>query len=81
MIGQTPMMIWLMDTIDRAERDPNRYLAWANVFVVVYDITSRLSFQVAEQLLQQIANHEHSLCERDHKTILVGNKTDLDRYR
>uniref|UniRef100_A0AC34PVE5 Integrase catalytic domain-containing protein n=1 Tax=Panagrolaimus sp. JU765 TaxID=591449 RepID=A0AC34PVE5_9BILA len=90
-IGQMPIMIWLMDTVDGAERDPMRYLAWAdifvviyditNIFVVIYDITSRLSFQIAEQLLQQISGHEHSLCERDHRTLLVGNKIDLDRYR
>jgi len=80
-IGQNPVMIWLMDTVDSAERDPMRYLAWADVFVVIYDVTSRLSFQIAEQLLQQIAGHEHSICERDHKTLLLGNKTDLDRYR
>uniref|UniRef100_A0A7E4VXC8 small monomeric GTPase n=1 Tax=Panagrellus redivivus TaxID=6233 RepID=A0A7E4VXC8_PANRE len=79
-INQMPLMVWLMDTVDSAERDPMRYLSWADVFVVIYDTTSRLSFQVAEQLLQQIASHEHSLCTRDHKTMLLGNKIDLERY-
>lgn len=83
-INQTPVVIWLMDTVDSAERPATRYLAWADVFVVVYDITSRLSFQLAEQFLQQIASHEseHSLCAREnHKTLLLATKSDLERYR
>uniref|UniRef100_A0AC34GXA6 Ras-like protein family member 12 n=1 Tax=Panagrolaimus sp. ES5 TaxID=591445 RepID=A0AC34GXA6_9BILA len=73
-----------MDTVDSAERPATRYLAWADIFVVVYDITSRLSFQLAEQFLQQIALHqsEHSLCAREnHKTLLLATKSDLERYR
>uniref|UniRef100_A0A1I7Y787 small monomeric GTPase n=1 Tax=Steinernema glaseri TaxID=37863 RepID=A0A1I7Y787_9BILA len=74
-----PVMVWLMDTVDGSGRDAMRYLAWADVYVVVYDVTSQLSLQYAERLLQQIAQHEHSLCMRSHKTLLVGNKCDLER--
>jgi GTPase SAR1 family protein len=58
-----------------------RYLAWADIYLVVYDITSQLSLQYAETLLRIIGQHEHSLCIRQHVTFLVGNKNDLERYR
>ncbi|TKR95381.1 hypothetical protein L596_009559 [Steinernema carpocapsae] len=76
-----PVIVWVMDTVDGSGRDAMRYLAWADVYVVVYDVTSQLSLQYAEKLLHQIAQHEHSLCMRSHKTLLVGNKCDLERYR
>lgn len=76
-----PMIVWLMDTVDGSGRDAMRYLAWADVYIVVYDITSQLSLQYAESALQQISTHEHRLCAREHKCLLVGNKTDLERYR
>ncbi|KAK0426342.1 hypothetical protein QR680_009656 [Steinernema hermaphroditum] len=79
-----PVMVWLMDTVESShdiKKDAMRYLAWADVYVVVYDVTSQLSLQYAEKLLHQITQHEHSLCMRSHKTLLVGNKCDLERYR
>jgi GTPase SAR1 family protein len=78
---ERPLMVWLMDTIDANGRDSMRYLAWADLYLVIYDVTSQLSLQYAESLLQQIASHEHKLCGRNHKTMLLGNKTDLERYR
>uniref|UniRef100_A0A0K0DSK6 small monomeric GTPase n=1 Tax=Strongyloides stercoralis TaxID=6248 RepID=A0A0K0DSK6_STRER len=76
-----PIMVWLMDTVDGYGKDSMRYFSWADVYIVVYDITSQLSFQYAENLLRQIKSHEHSLCMRSHKTLVLGNKTDLERYR
>ncbi|VDK47553.1 unnamed protein product, partial [Anisakis simplex] len=76
-----PLMVWLMDTVDGSGRDAMRYLSWADVYLVVYDVTSQLSLQYAESTLQQISAHEHHLCARQHKCLLVGNKTDLERYR
>ncbi|VDO81575.1 unnamed protein product [Haemonchus placei] len=35
----------------------------------------------AENILERITKHEHLLCAREHKTILLGNKSDLERYR
>ncbi|CAI5439441.1 unnamed protein product [Caenorhabditis angaria] len=80
-VGGQCMMVWLMDTVENAARDEMRWIAWADVYVVVYDVTSQLSFQYAEGLLERIARHEHVLCPREHRTILLGNKMDLDRYR
>uniref|UniRef100_A0A0N4ZSH6 small monomeric GTPase n=1 Tax=Parastrongyloides trichosuri TaxID=131310 RepID=A0A0N4ZSH6_PARTI len=76
-----PIMVWLMDTVDGCGRDSMRYFSWADIYIVVYDITSQLSFQYAENLLRQIKSHEHSVCMRNHKTLLLGNKSDLERYR
>ncbi|EPB70260.1 hypothetical protein ANCCEY_10649 [Ancylostoma ceylanicum] len=38
-------MVWIMDTVDDASRDEMRWLAWADVYLVVYDVTSQLSLQ------------------------------------
>ncbi|VDN05320.1 unnamed protein product [Thelazia callipaeda] len=32
-------------------------------------------------MMQQISTHDHHLCARQHKCLLAGNKTDLERYR
>ncbi|ETN69605.1 GTP-binding domain protein [Necator americanus] len=80
-VAGQPLMVWVMDTVDDASRDEMRWLAWADVYVVVYDVTSQLSLQYAESILERIAMHEHLLCAREHKTILLGNKNDLERYR
>lgn len=74
-------MIWIMDTVEGPNKDQNRFLGWADIFFVVYSITSLQSFEYAERLLKQIAAHDHSFCVRNHVTYLLGNKTDLDRYR
>uniref|UniRef100_A0A0N5AFU4 small monomeric GTPase n=1 Tax=Syphacia muris TaxID=451379 RepID=A0A0N5AFU4_9BILA len=76
-----PLMVWVMDTVDGSGRDAMRYLSWADIYIVVYDVTSQLSLQYAESTLQQISTHEHHLCTRQHKCLLVGNKADLERYR
>ncbi|KHJ81873.1 GTP-binding domain protein, partial [Oesophagostomum dentatum] len=80
-VAGQPLMVWIMDTVDDATRDEMRWLAWADVYLVVYDVTSQLSLQYAESILERIATHEHLLCAREHKTILLGNKNDLERYR
>ncbi|CAJ0917800.1 unnamed protein product, partial [Mesorhabditis belari] len=80
-VVQQPLMVWLMDTVDDAKRDDMRWIAWADVYLIVYDVTSQLSLQYAEGLLEKIAQHEHLLCAREHKSILLGNKSDLERYR
>lgn len=80
-VGGQPLMVWIMDTVDDAARDEMRWMAWADVYLVVYDVTSQLSLQYAENILERISKHEHLLCSREHKTILLGNKSDLERYR
>ncbi|CCD73521.1 small monomeric GTPase [Caenorhabditis elegans] len=80
-VGGQSLMVWMMDTVENATKDEMRWIAWADVYVVVYDVTSQLSFQYAEGILERISRHEHVLCPREHRTLLVGNKTDLERYR
>ncbi|CAD6184112.1 unnamed protein product [Caenorhabditis auriculariae] len=80
-VGGQCVMVWLMDTVENASRDEMRWIAWADVYIVVYDVTSQLSFQYAEGLLERIARHEHVLCAREHQPLLIGNKSDLERYR
>ncbi|CAB3407005.1 unnamed protein product [Caenorhabditis bovis] len=75
------VMVWIMDTVENAARDEMRWITWADIYVVIYDVTSQLSFQYAEGLLERISRHEHVLCAREHRTLLVGNKNDLERYR
>ncbi|CAI2305514.1 unnamed protein product [Caenorhabditis sp. 36 PRJEB53466] len=80
-VGGQCLMVWMMDTVESATKDEMRWIAWADVYVVVYDVTSQLSFQYSEGILERIARHEHVLCPREHRTLLVGNKSDLERYR
>ena len=60
--------------------DPCRYTKWADGFMVVYSITSRLSFHKAREYLEIITNYLKSN-SRDSPVALVGNKIDLERYR
>ncbi|KAK6022343.1 hypothetical protein OSTOST_11965 [Ostertagia ostertagi] len=39
-VAGQPLMVWMMDTVDDASRDEMRWLAWADVYLVVYDVTS-----------------------------------------
>ncbi|ULU10308.1 hypothetical protein L3Y34_014540 [Caenorhabditis briggsae] len=80
-VGGQCLMVWMMDTVESATKDEMRWIAWADVYVVIYDVTSQLSFQYAEGILERISRHEHVLCPREHRTLLVGNKSDLERYR
>uniref|UniRef100_A0A1I7WGF7 small monomeric GTPase n=1 Tax=Heterorhabditis bacteriophora TaxID=37862 RepID=A0A1I7WGF7_HETBA len=88
-VAGQPLMVWLMDTVDDAGRDEMRWLAWADVFLVMYFFHYYYYYYLivwhiyryAENILERISKHEHLLCARDHKTILLGNKNDLERYR
>lgn len=57
-----------------------RYLTWANAFLVVYSIDNRQSFEGCQRYLETLALHNKT---RSVKTpiILLGNKLDMDRYR
>lgn len=44
-VGGQCLMVWMMDTVENATKDEMRWIAWADVYVVVYDVTSQLSFQ------------------------------------
>ncbi|VDP23193.1 unnamed protein product [Soboliphyme baturini] len=58
-----------------------RYISWADAIFVLYSITDKESFEYAERLMKQITQHDHTNCLSSHTVFLVGNKTDLDRYR
>jgi len=59
---------------------PERYLKWANGFIVVYSIVCRDSYDEAARYLEQLNKH-HRLTTSETPTVLVGNKGDLERYR
>lgn len=57
-----------------------RYLNWANAFVVVYSIDNRKSFEGCQQYLDILALHSKN-AQHESPIILVGNKLDMEQYR
>lgn len=57
-----------------------RYLSWANAFLVVYSIDNMESFKGCQPYLQTIALHIKTFRPQT-PIILLGNKLDMDRYR
>uniref|UniRef100_A0A3Q4I7M0 small monomeric GTPase n=1 Tax=Neolamprologus brichardi TaxID=32507 RepID=A0A3Q4I7M0_NEOBR len=57
-----------------------RYLSWANVFLVVYSIDNMESFNGCQLYLQTLASHNKTFRPQT-PIILLGNKKDMDRYR
>lgn len=75
-------MVWLMDTAEGGlRRENSRWLSWADGVCVVYSITSSASFEAARTFLEALERHDHSFCPRPHLAFLLGNKSDLHRYR
>lgn len=72
----TEMCAHVMDTCDKENGDPNRYLRWADAYIIVYSITNRPSFEKARELIEDVKSHV-----KDVPMALVGNKIDLERYR
>ncbi|XP_076354825.1 ras-like protein family member 12 isoform X2 [Tachypleus tridentatus] len=72
-------------TSDQEGKEPDRYLKWADAFLVVYSITSRPSFKHAQQYLDlviQNQNQRHAgTGNSECPLVLIGNKVDLERYR
>ena len=64
----------------QTDKKPERYLKWANAFVVVYSIVDRDSFDEASRYLGIIGKYQR-LSGNDGPVALVGNKADLERYR
>nr|XP_045604812.1 putative uncharacterized protein DDB_G0282133 [Procambarus clarkii] len=50
-----------------------RHLAWADAFIVVYDVTSRTSFIHAKQLLRTLHTHSHALSYTHASSDREGN--------
>ncbi|XP_012936899.1 ras-like protein family member 12 [Aplysia californica] len=74
------LIVHVMDTCDKEDSDPSRYLRWADGFLVVYSITHRQSFDMARDYLESISLYLKSQ-GRECPLALVGNKIDLERYR
>ncbi|XP_071329002.1 ras-like protein family member 12 isoform X2 [Trachinotus anak] len=81
LVDQQPVMVKVMDTCDQeGPVNSERYLSWANAFLVVYSIDSMESFKGSELYLQMLALHNKTFRPQS-PIILLGNKLDMDRYR
>ncbi|XP_015260412.1 PREDICTED: ras-like protein family member 12 [Cyprinodon variegatus] len=70
-----------MDTCDQeGPVNCERYLLWANAFLVVYSINDMKSFEGCQLYLQMLLLHNNTFRSQT-PVILVGNKLDMDRYR
>ncbi|TRY83708.1 hypothetical protein DNTS_018514 [Danionella cerebrum] len=80
-VDQQPVLVKVMDTADQdGPMNCERYLSWANAFIVVYSINSRHSFELCLQYLQTLSIYFKGL-QPEAPVILLGNKLDMERYR
>ncbi|XP_056238943.1 ras-like protein family member 12 [Seriola aureovittata] len=80
-VDQQPVMVRVMDTFDQeGPVNSERYLSWANAFLVVYSIDCMESFKGSQLYLQILSLHNKTFRPRT-PIILLGNKLDMDRYR
>lgn len=70
----------IMDTSDSPNKKPERYLKWADGYIVVYSIVCRASFDQAAIYLDTVSKYQR-IRASDGPLALVGNKADLERYR
>ncbi|KAI6077841.1 Ras-like protein family member 12 [Aix galericulata] len=70
-----------MDTADQdGPGNCERYLCWANAFLVVYSIDDRESFEGCRRYLDVLARHARG-CQHESPVLLLGNKLDMEQYR
>ncbi|XP_014671027.1 PREDICTED: ras-like protein family member 12 [Priapulus caudatus] len=74
------VLVKVMDTYDKEGSNPDRYLRWADAFIVVYSITNRQSFESAQCYMEMISQYLQ-VNNKSAPMILAGNKMDLERYR
>ncbi|XP_020377877.2 ras-like protein family member 12 [Rhincodon typus] len=80
-VDHQPVLLKIMDTADQDKPlNSERYLNWANAFIVVYSIDNRKSFEGCVHYLNVISSHAKGL-PHDYPIILLGNKLDMERYR
>ncbi|KAL4613260.1 ras-like protein family member 12 [Arapaima gigas] len=80
-VDQQPVLVKIMDTADQdGPANCERYLNWANAFLVVYSIDNRHSFEGSQQYLEIVSTHNKGL-QPEAPIILLGNKLDMERYR
>ncbi|XP_008403186.1 ras-like protein family member 12 isoform X2 [Poecilia reticulata] len=81
LVDHQPVTVQVMDTCDQeGPVNCERYLSWANAFLVVYSINNMESFKGCQLYLQTLSIHKNTFSSRT-PIILVGNKLDMDRYR
>ncbi|XP_046650846.1 ras-like protein family member 12 isoform X1 [Daphnia pulicaria] len=80
-VDNQDILVRIMDTCDKEGKDPERYLKWADGYLVIYSITQRSSFETAQRYLDGISQHLRLTTTYDAPLILIGNKVDLERYR
>uniref|UniRef100_A0A0B7AEM5 small monomeric GTPase n=2 Tax=Arion vulgaris TaxID=1028688 RepID=A0A0B7AEM5_9EUPU len=74
------LIVHVMDTCDKEDSDPSRYLRWADAFFIVYSITNRQTFDMAREYMDSISMYLKGQ-GRECPVALIGNKIDLERYR
>ncbi|KAM5172695.1 ras-like protein family member 12 [Mantella aurantiaca] len=80
-VDQQPVLVRVMDTADQGGPvNPERYLSWANVFLVVYSIDNKKSFEGCLQYLEIISQYNKGAVH-ESPVLLIGNKLDMERYR
>ncbi|KYO20980.1 ras-like protein family member 12 [Alligator mississippiensis] len=80
-VDQQPVLLKVMDTADQdAPLNCERYLHWANVFLVVYSIDNKKSFEGCHQYLDIISLHSKGI-QHNYPVLLLGNKLDMEQYR
>ncbi|XP_038648952.1 GTP-binding protein Rit1 [Scyliorhinus canicula] len=79
-IDDDPAYLDIMDTAGQAEFTVMRdqYMRGGEGFIICYPITDRRSFQADAQFKELIYHVRHTF---DIPVVLVGNKTDLEKYR
>ncbi|NWR74060.1 RASLC protein, partial [Centropus unirufus] len=80
-VDQQPVLLKVMDTADQGgPGNCERYLRWANAFLVVYSIDDRKSFEGCQRYMEVLALHARG-CQRRCPALLLGNKLDMEQYR
>ncbi|XP_063781705.1 ras-like protein family member 12 isoform X3 [Pseudophryne corroboree] len=80
-VDHQPVLVRVMDTADPdGPVNPERYLQWANAFLVVYSIDNRQSFEGCYQYLEIISQYNRGAVH-ESPVLLLGNKLDMERYR
>ncbi|XP_021262459.1 ras-like protein family member 12 isoform X2 [Numida meleagris] len=81
LVDHQPVLLKVMDTADQdGPVNCERYLCWANAFLVVYSIDDRRSFEGCSRYLDVLARHAQG-CQRRSPVLLLGNKLDMEQYR
>lgn len=85
-IDGVPSHLEILDTAGQEEYGALReqWIRQNDLFVIVYDVTRRSSFEATEKLFHEIVDVKHKLEASGFSPrliILVGNKSDLDGRR